>query len=68
MAKDILTRVPDEYDMSKIKRNFGLAVTPTVVVLFQELERMNKLINRIRRTLKDLRKVMGQNLFLFLSL
>lgn len=43
--------------MIKIKKNFGLAVTPSAIVLFQELERFNKLINTIKSTLTQLKKV-----------
>lgn len=57
VAKDILTKIPAPYDINKVKRNFGVAVTPTAIVLFQELERFNKLIETITRTLNQLRKV-----------
>jgi dynein heavy chain len=57
VAKEILAKIPPEFDLIKIKRNFGLSVTPTTVVLFQELERFNKLIRIISLTLEQLRKV-----------
>lgn len=57
VAKEILTKIPAPYDINKVKRNFGVAVTPTAIVLFQELERFNKLIEMITRTLDQLRKV-----------
>ena len=57
VAKEILTKIPPEYDMIKVKRNFGLGVTPSAVVLFQELDRFNKLIRRMTTTLSQLRKV-----------
>ncbi|KYN03638.1 Dynein heavy chain 10, axonemal, partial [Cyphomyrmex costatus] len=56
IAKEILTKIPAPYDISKVKRNFGVGVTPTAIVLFQELERFNKLIETITRTLNQLRK------------
>ncbi|XP_070520949.1 dynein axonemal heavy chain 10 [Cardiocondyla obscurior] len=56
VAKEILARIPMPYDISKVKRNFGVAVTPTAIVLFQELERFNKLIETITRTLHQLKK------------
>ncbi|XP_014219672.1 dynein heavy chain 10, axonemal [Copidosoma floridanum] len=59
LAKDILAKLPAEYDMAKIKRNFGLAISPTTVVLFQELERFNKLINKMTTTLQQLRKAIA---------
>lgn len=57
VAKEILTKIPAPYDINKVKRNFGVAVTPTAIVLFQELERFNKLIGMITKTLNQLRKV-----------
>lgn len=57
VAKEILIKIPTPYDISKVKRNFGVAVTPTAIVLFQELERFNQLIETITRTLNQLRKV-----------
>lgn len=57
VAKEILTKIPVPYDINKVKRNFGVAVTPTAIVLFQELERFNKLIEMMMRTLNQLRKV-----------
>lgn len=57
IAKEILAKIPVPYDINKVKRNFGVTVTPTAIVLFQELERFNKLIETITRTLNQLRKV-----------
>jgi len=57
VAKEVLTKIPVPYDVNKVKRNFGVAVTPTAIVLFQELERFNKLIETMTRTLSQLRKV-----------
>ena len=57
IATEILGKIPPEYDMMKIKRNFGLSVSPTTIVLFQELERFNKLIRKMTTTLEQLRKV-----------
>ena len=57
LAKEILEKLPHEYDITKIKRNFGVTVSPTTIVLFQELERINKLITRMTTSLQQLRKV-----------
>ncbi|XP_011310250.1 dynein heavy chain 10, axonemal [Fopius arisanus] len=59
LAKDILAKNPGDYDLIKVKRNFGLGVTPTAIVLFQELERFNKLLGKIRTTLSNLRKAIA---------
>lgn len=57
IAKEISAKMPVPYDINKVKRNFGVTITPTAIVLFQELERFNKLIETITRTLNQLRKV-----------
>ncbi|XP_028981786.1 dynein heavy chain 10, axonemal [Diachasma alloeum] len=59
LAQDILAKIPVDYDLIKVKRNFGLGVTPTAIVLFQELERFNKLLGRMRTTLSNLRKAIA---------
>ncbi|XP_043285223.1 dynein axonemal heavy chain 10 [Venturia canescens] len=59
VASEILAKMPPEYDMIRVKRNFGLGVTPSAVVLFQELERFNRLIRRMRTTLSQLRKAIA---------
>ncbi|EZA57210.1 Dynein heavy chain 10, axonemal [Ooceraea biroi] len=56
VAKEILSKIPVPYDMTKVKKNFGVAATPTAIVLFQELERFNILIRTMTRTLNQLRK------------
>ncbi|XP_057328416.1 dynein axonemal heavy chain 10-like [Microplitis mediator] len=56
MATDLLTKIPPEYNMTKVRNNFGLAVTPLVIVLFQELEIFNKLIKKMNTTLTQLKK------------
>jgi dynein heavy chain len=57
VAKGILSKIPMPYDMIKVKKNFAVDITPTTIVLFQELERFNILIKRITRTLNQLIKV-----------
>ncbi|GAB1860436.1 Dynein heavy chain 10, axonemal [Camponotus japonicus] len=59
IAKEISAKIPVLYDINKVKRNFGVTVTPTAIVLFQELERFNKLIETITRTLNQLRKAIA---------
>ena len=56
-ASDILKRIPAKYDLDKIKKKYGLDVSPTTVVLMQELERFNKLISTIFRSLSTLKRV-----------
>ena len=56
-ATDILKRMPQKYDLDKIRKKYGLEVTPTTVVLLQELERLNKLIATMYRSLTTLKRV-----------
>ncbi|XP_014779882.1 dynein axonemal heavy chain 10 isoform X2 [Octopus bimaculoides] len=51
IATEILNKMPAEFDNDKIKKKFGLNITPTTVVLLQELERFNVLIRRIKKSL-----------------
>ncbi|GAB1598225.1 dynein axonemal heavy chain 10 isoform X2 [Argonauta hians] len=51
IADEILNKLHAEFDVDKIKKKYGLHVTPTTVVLLQELDRFNILIRRIRSSL-----------------
>lgn len=57
VASDILQKLPAAYDVAKVRKNFEMNISPTTVVLLQELERFNLLINRMLITLSQLRKV-----------
>ena len=57
IAQDVVSKLPTPYDLDKIRKKYGLDVTPTTVVLLQEIERFNKLINRMERSLKELKRV-----------
>ncbi|KAG6801134.1 dynein heavy chain 10, axonemal [Apis mellifera caucasica] len=59
LAKDILEKIPVEYDINKVRKSFGPTVTPTSIVLLQELERFNKLIRMMKRSLIQLRKAIA---------
>ncbi|KAI1899529.1 hypothetical protein AGOR_G00062730 [Albula goreensis] len=50
---DILEKLPEEYNMSDITSKTAER-SPYILVCFQECERMNMLINEIRRSLKEL--------------
>ncbi|CAH1993535.1 unnamed protein product [Acanthoscelides obtectus] len=58
VAKDILKKIPEEYEIWKVRRYFQRMMSPTVVVLLQELERFNRLIKVMRRTLVQLQKAL----------
>lgn len=58
VADDVLNKIPKEYEIWKIRKHFQLVMTPTIVVLLQELERFNKLLIVMRRTLQQLKKAL----------
>lgn len=59
VANDILEKIPKEYEIWKVRRAFQLNLTPTIVVLLQELERFNRLITMMKRTLEQLKKALA---------
>lgn len=58
-AADILENVPKPFEIWQIKKNLQMNLTPTGVVLLQELERFNILLERIIKTLILLRKAIA---------
>lgn len=59
VAQDIQSKLPTLFDLDVIRKNFGADVSPTSVVLLQELERFNKLVVRMQRSLAELQRVSG---------
>ncbi|XP_019908369.3 dynein heavy chain 10, axonemal [Esox lucius] len=59
VARDIQNKLPQVFDLDLIRRKFGLEISPTSVVLLQELERFNKLIVRMGRSLAELQKALA---------
>ena len=57
IASDVLAKIPEEFELDKIRKRYGLDVTPTTIVLLQELERWNALVNRMRKSLVTLKRV-----------
>ncbi|KAJ0174233.1 hypothetical protein K1T71_010379 [Dendrolimus kikuchii] len=58
-AVDILGQLPALYEIWRVRKMFEMNITPTLVVLLQELERFNRLISRMRTTLSLLRKALA---------
>ncbi|KAF2892470.1 hypothetical protein ILUMI_13689 [Ignelater luminosus] len=58
VANDVLNKIPKEYEIWKVRKHFQLVMTPTIVVLLQELERFNRLLTVMRRTLQQLKKAL----------
>ncbi|KAK5620023.1 Dynein heavy chain 10, axonemal [Crenichthys baileyi] len=54
VAQDIQNKVPELFDMDVVRKMFGTDVSPTSVVLLQELERFNKLVDRMQQSLAEL--------------
>uniref|UniRef100_A0A7N6BU42 AAA+ ATPase domain-containing protein n=1 Tax=Anabas testudineus TaxID=64144 RepID=A0A7N6BU42_ANATE len=57
VAQDIQNKLPKLFDMDVIRKKFGMDISPTSVVLLQELERFNKLVVRMQRSLAELQRV-----------
>ncbi|XP_054466216.1 dynein axonemal heavy chain 10 [Anoplopoma fimbria] len=59
VAQDIQNKLPKLFDMDVILKKFGSDISPTSVVLLQELERFNKLVVRMQRSLAELQRALG---------
>lgn len=57
VAKDIENKMPKVFDLDLVRKHLGLGISPTSVVLLQELERFNKLVVRMSRSLAELQRV-----------
>lgn len=61
VASDVLAKLPKEFELDKLRKKFGIDISPTTVVLLQELERFNNLLRRMQRSLVTLKKVGFRN-------
>ncbi|XP_017580699.2 dynein heavy chain 10, axonemal [Pygocentrus nattereri] len=59
VARDIQNKLPSIFDLDVIRKKFGLEVSPTSVVLLQELERFNRLVLRMSRSLAELQRALA---------
>lgn len=59
VAKDIQNKLPKVFDLDLIRKKLGLEISPTTVVLLQEVERFNKLIVRMGRSLAELQRALA---------
>ena len=57
IASDIQNKLPEQFDLDQIRKKYGIDIIPTTVVLLQELERFNKLISVMDKSLKELQRV-----------
>ena len=59
VADDVLGKLPEQvWDIVALRNEPGLEVSPTTIVLFQELERFNKLVEKIKETLINLKRAL----------
>lgn len=56
IASDIQSKLPQLYDVPQIRKQIG-DITPTTIVLLQELDRFNVLIKKMSTTLVNLQRV-----------
>lgn len=49
--------MPKIFDLDQVRKRLGVGLSPTSVVLLQELERFNKLVIRMSRSLAELQRV-----------
>ncbi|KAM8812104.1 dynein axonemal heavy chain 10 [Rhynchonycteris naso] len=59
VAKDIENKMPKVFDLDQVRKHLGLAISPTSVVLLQELERFNRLVTRMSRSLAELERALA---------
>ena len=57
VGRDIQSKLPGVFDLDVIRKALGLEIQPTSVVLLQELERFNRLVQRMGRSLIELQRV-----------
>lgn len=57
-AEGILEKLPNTWDVVVMRKEKDVDLSPTEVVLFQELERFNKLIEKIGSSLKNLKRAL----------
>ncbi|KAJ1617774.1 dynein heavy chain and region D6 of dynein motor-domain-containing protein [Pavlovales sp. CCMP2436] len=59
VASDILSKMPQPFDVNRIKKEAEGELTPTFIVLAQELERWELLCARMSKSLKELRRAIA---------
>nr|XP_036870140.1 dynein heavy chain 10, axonemal [Manis javanica] len=59
VAKDIENKMPKVFDLDQVRKQLGIGISPTSVVLLQELERFNKLAVRMAKSLAELQRALA---------
>lgn len=57
VARDILSKIPDPFDLPVLRKEIGIP-SPTQVVLLQELERWNRVLKAMKSSLRDLQRAL----------
>lgn len=55
----VQAKLPEIFKLDVIRKKYGEIITPTTVVLLQELERFNKLIRKMSSSLSNLQKALA---------
>ena len=58
IAENIQEKIPIPFDVLKLRKELGVDISPPTVVLLQELERFNKLIEKITLTIANLKRAL----------
>ena len=58
VARDVQGKIPEPFDLPVIRKEIGIP-RPTQVVLLQELERWNRVVLKMRSSLRDLQKALS---------
>ena len=59
VSSEIEEKLPVQFDVLALRKEAGIELPPATVVLFQELERFNKLIAKIADTLYNLKRALN---------
>jgi dynein heavy chain len=58
IADGVISKLGDTFDLAFVRKDWGVP-SPTQVVLLQELERFNKLISKMKASLKELKRALA---------
>lgn len=59
VATDILKKIPELHDLREVRKLYRHEMSPTKIVLLQELERFNRLLKHMKKSLTLLRKALA---------
>ncbi|XP_078713472.1 dynein axonemal heavy chain 10 [Lampetra fluviatilis] len=59
VARDIQARLPLPFELGQTRKQLGAVLSPTAVVLLQEMQRFNALLQRMARSLAELQRALA---------